>query len=174
MRIFFAVWPPVDTARTLGQWAVQAQQKTGGKLTPEEKIHLTLAFLGDANPEKAIAAGKRVEAKAHKLPIEQARYWRENNIVWAGPRETPPPLKALFESLSVELYREELILERRAFAAHVTLIRKVRAAKSLPPLPALDWPVDEFVLVRSLLSSAGSSYEPLERFRLLVRHKDRR
>jgi 2'-5' RNA ligase len=46
------------------------------------------------------------------------------------------------------------------------LVRKARAAKSLPPLPALDWPVTEFLLVRSTLSSAGSSYEPLERFAL--------
>ena len=166
MRIFFAVWPSVETAHALGRWAAQAQDKTGGKATPAEKIHLTLAFLGDADPEKAIAAGRRVTATAHELPIEQARYWRENNIVWAGPRETPPPLKALFESLSIELYREQFILERRPFAAHVTLIRKARAGKSLAPLPALDWPVDEFVLVRSSLSSAGSTYETLERFPL--------
>jgi 2'-5' RNA ligase len=168
MRIFFAIWPPSGTARALAQWAREAQQKTGGKTTPEEKIHLTLAFLGDCDPGKAISAAKRVNARTHVLPIEQARYWRENNIVWAGPRETPPPLKALFDSLSVELFREEFILERRPFAAHVTLIRKARASKSLPPLPSLDWPVDEFVLVRSALSAAGSSYEPLERFRLKI------
>jgi 2'-5' RNA ligase len=168
MRIFFAIWPPARTARALAQWAREAQQKTGGKTTPEEKIHLTLAFLGDCDPGKAISAAKRVNARPHVLPIEQARYWRENNIVWAGPRETPPPLKALFDSLSVELFREEFILERRPFAAHVTLIRKARASKSLPPLPSLDWPVDEFVLVRSALSAAGSSYEPLERFGLKI------
>jgi 2'-5' RNA ligase len=166
MRIFFAIWPPASTARALAQWARETQQKTGGKTTPEEKIHLTLAFLGESDPQKAIAAAKRVKAKAHELPIEQARYWRENNIVWAGPRETPPPLKALFDSLSVALYREEFILERRPFAAHITLIRKARAAKALPPLPALDWPVNEFLLVRSSLSAAGSAYRPLASFPL--------
>ena len=169
MRIFFAVWPPAKTAGALAQWAGEAQQKTGGKITSRDKIHLTLAFLGAADPEKAIAAGRRVTATAHELPIEQARYWRENNIVWAGPRATPPPLKALFDSLSIELYREQFILERRPFAAHVTLIRKARAGKSLPPLPALDWPVDEFVLVRSSLSAAGSTYEVIEHFSLADR-----
>jgi 2'-5' RNA ligase len=166
MRIFFAVWPPPETAGALAAWAREAQHKTGGKATPEEKIHLTLAFLGETDPTRAIAAAKRVSAKAHQLPIEHARYWRENNIVWAGPRETPPPLKALFDSLSVELFREEFILERRPFAAHVTLIRKARATKSLPPLPSLDWPINEFVLVRSSLASAGSTYEVLEQFPL--------
>jgi 2'-5' RNA ligase len=165
MRIFFALWPPAGTARALAQWARAAQRKTGGKPTDEAKIHLTLAFLGDADARKAISAAQRVTAKPHALPIEQARYWRESHIVWAGPRETPPELKALFERLSLELYREEFLLERRPFAAHVTLIRKARAA-GLPPLPALDWPVDEFLLVRSSLSPGGSTYEILERFAL--------
>lgn len=166
MRIFFALWPPLETARALAQWAGEAQRQTGGRTTSEEKIHLTLAFLGEADPQRAVRAARRVTAMHHTLAIEQARYWRENHIVWAGPRETPAPLQALFDRLSMELYREEFILERRPFAAHVTLIRKARAAKSLPPLPAVDWPVREILLVRSSLSSKGSTYEPLERFAL--------
>ena len=165
MRIFFAVWPPAQAARALAQWAANAQGQVGGKATSEEKIHLTLAFLGDADPAKAIAAARRVGGEKHELPIEQARHWRENNIVWAGPRETPPALKALHQNLSLELYREEFLLERRPFAAHVTLLRKARAAE-LPPLPAVKWPVTEFILVRSSLSSKGATYEPLERFSL--------
>lgn len=165
MRIFFALWPGAETARALAGWASEARAKSAGKATAEERIHLTLAFLGDADPAKAIAAARRVRGEKHELPIEQARYWRENNIVWAGPRETPPALKALHASLCLELYREEFILERRPFAAHVTLLRKARAAE-LPPLPALQWPVTEFILVRSSVSSKGSTYEPLERFAL--------
>jgi RNA 2',3'-cyclic 3'-phosphodiesterase len=166
MRIFFAIWPPAQAARALAQWAREAQRLTGGALTPEDKIHLTLAFLGEADQDRAIRAARKVEGIPHDLPIEDARYWRDNHIVWAGPRETPPPLAALFKRLELELYKEDFILERRPFAAHVTLIRKARAANPLPPLPAIDWPVREFLLVRSKLSSAGSAYEPLERFAL--------
>ena len=165
MRLFFALWPPAETARALGEWAQATQRLTGGKPTEPAKIHLTLAFLGDADLQGAVSAARRVAGRIHKLALEQARYWRENNIVWAGPRATPPALAALFESLSLELYREQFILERRPFAAHVTLIRKARAA-TLPPLPPLEWPVREFILVRSSLSSRGSTYEPLERFML--------
>lgn len=165
MRIFFALWPPPATARALAGWASETRAKTGGSATAGEKIHLTLAFLGDADPARAIAAARRVGGEKHELPLEQARYWRENSIVWAGPRETPPALKALHENLSLELYREEFLLERRPFAAHVTLLRKARAAE-LPALPAVKWPVNGFVLVRSSLSSNGSSYEVLEHFPL--------
>jgi 2'-5' RNA ligase len=65
----------------------------------------------------------------------------------------------------MELYREEFILERRPFAAHVTLIRDARRAP-LPPVPEVAWPVCEFLLVRSSVSSRGATYEPLERFTL--------
>lgn len=165
MRLFFALWPPADTARALAQWANDAQRATRGKTTAEEKIHLTLAFLGEADSTRAVAAARRVSGTRHSLPIEEARYVRENQMVWVRPRETPAALTSLFERLSMELYREEFILERRPFAAHVTLIRKARRA-NLPALPAVQWPVTEFLLVRSALSSKGASYEPLERFTL--------
>jgi 2'-5' RNA ligase len=165
MRIFFALWPPAETARALADWAQAAQRLTGGKPTEAAKIHVTLAFLGDADAQKAVQAAQRVQATRHALPLEQARHWRESNIVCAGPRDTPPALKALVDSLRLELYRSQFILERRPFAAHVTLIRKARTAH-LPPLPLLEWPVREFVLVRSSLSSKGSTYEPLEHFAL--------
>lgn len=149
----------------LGHWAREAQRATGGRVTDDSRIHLTLAFLGEADPVKAIRAASAIRARKHHLPLEQAKYWRENSIVWAGPHATPPALAALHKSLSFELYREELILERRPFAAHVTLIRKARNA-TLPPLPAVQWPVDEFLLVRSSISSKGATYEPVERFAL--------
>lgn len=75
-------------------------------------------------------------------------------------------MRRLAIGLNKVLSNAGFVLERRAFAAHVTLIRKARAPRMLPPLPNVDWPVDEFVLVRSRLSEAGSHYEMLERFPL--------
>jgi RNA 2',3'-cyclic 3'-phosphodiesterase len=161
MRLFFALWPPPEAARALFDFARETQKVSGGRATAQDKIHLTLAFLGEADPARAIKAARTVQGSPHPLPIEEARYWRENHIVWAGPREMPAELKALHAGLAMALYREEFMLERRPFAAHVTLVRKARAAK-LPPIPALRWPVREFFLVRSM----RSTYEPLERFAL--------
>ena len=160
MRLFFAVWPPAATARALADWARAAARESGGSATAEEKIHLTLAFLGEAKPEKALAAARRVNAKKFNLKLEQAVYWQRNRIVWAGPQQAPPELLTMAETLQRELYREEFILEQRAFAAHITLVRKAPAPGQLPELPILQWPVNEFVLVRSI----SGRYEPLERF----------
>ena len=162
MRFFFAVWPPEASARALEGWARGIE----GRITPAAKIHLTLAFLGAVAPEKAIGAARRVAGEPHALPIEKAQYWKHNRILWAGPRETPSALKALVESLHLELYRAEFILESRPYAAHVTLARSAPPPRELPPLPKVEWPVREFTLVRSLVSGKGSVYEIIERFPL--------
>jgi 2'-5' RNA ligase len=157
MRLFFALWPPPDTALALERWA----QGVEGRRTPADRIHLTLAFLGEADEQRASAAARRVQVGQFWLPIEEARHWGHNDIVWAGPRRIPEELGCLAEALQLELYKDNFILERRPFAAHVTLARKA-AAQSLPALPRLEWPVKEFALV----SSADGSYRTLERFPL--------
>jgi RNA 2',3'-cyclic 3'-phosphodiesterase len=161
-RYFFAAWPPAGAAAALEGWAKTLE----GRTTPAAKIHLTLAFLGAVAPEKAIGAARRAQGRPHALPIERAQYWKRNKIVWAGPRETPAGLKALVDSLHLELYKAEFILESRAYAAHVTLVRSAPTPRELPPLPEVEWPVGEFTLVRSAVSNKGSVYEIVERFPL--------
>jgi 2'-5' RNA ligase len=162
VRLFFAAWPPAESAGALEGWARSLE----GRVTPARMIHLTLAFLGVAEPDKAIGAARRVQARAHRLPIEIAQYWKHNRIVWVGPRELPPELKTLVEALHLELSRAEYMLERRPYAAHVTLLRSAPPPAELPPLPPIDWPVREFTLVRSDVSNRGASYEVVERFKL--------
>jgi len=166
VRLFFALWPPAATAQALADWAREVSASSGGRVSATENIHLTLAFLGAVETEKALQAGQRVMAQRHALPIETARYWKHNRIVWVGPRELPAPLKALVEALQLELFREEFMLERRPFAAHVTLLRNAPLPRELSPLPEVEWPVHEFTLVRSTVSSKGSVYEVVERFPL--------
>jgi 2'-5' RNA ligase len=167
--VFFALWPPARTAARLAQWAQDLARETGGRATRQETIHLTLAFIGEietARVEDAIAAARSLHAAAHKLLIEQAVYWAHNRILWVGPQRSSAPMQRLARELGKALRRTGFALERRPFAAHVTLIRKARAPRALPPLPKVEWPVDEFVLVRSVLSNEGSQYAVLERFAL--------
>lgn len=142
------------------------QRDAGGRATADETIHLTLAFLGDADTTKAIAAARRVRGKRFDLPIDATRYWKHNKIVWVGPQSTPPPLQDMVRQLHSALKADGFVLEDRPFAAHITLVRKAARPATLPPLPALAWPAPEFVLVRSTPTNAGSRYEILERFPL--------
>ena len=166
MRLFFALFPPPEAARQLAQWARQVAGETLGKPVRAAHIHLTLAFLGDADGGRAIEAARQVRGDAFELPIEIARYWKHNRIVWAGPERTPAALERLVKALQLELYRAEFILERRPFAAHVTLVRKARDPESLPALPRVDWQVSELLLMQSRLAAAGSTYKVGARFPL--------
>ena len=161
-RYFFALWPPPETAAALETWAKPLE----GRTTPRANIHLTLAFLGDVDPENSCAAARGVQGSAHEIPMDTAKYWKHNRIVWAGPRRTPPALQALVEALHALLERAGYALERRPFAAHVTLARNAPPPRELPALPQVEWPVRELTLVRSTLSPGGSSYEVVDRFLL--------
>jgi 2'-5' RNA ligase len=167
MRLFFALWPPREAAAALHDWALRARAATGGRATRAASIHLTLAFLGEVE-ERRVAELRDLAANGepHALPIERARHWARNRIVWAGPNEMPAPLKALAGTLATQLQERNFPVEQRPFAAHVTLVRNAERSGALPALPQVDWPVREFVLVRSRLSAVGPDYEVLERFAL--------
>jgi 2'-5' RNA ligase len=168
-RLFFAIWPTAETAAGLHRWAKRLERDCGGRAVRAEAIHLTLAFLGEVAGERAAAAAdaaRRARVAPHLLLLEEAHCWARNRIVWAGPREMPAALAALARSLDEALTDRGFRLERRPFAAHVTLLRKAGVSRRLPPLPRLEWPVAEFCLVRSTLDAKGSRYQIVERFAL--------
>lgn len=162
MRLFFALWPPADAARALARWAGELQRDSGGRATAEETIHLTLAFLGEGEPSRAIQAASRVKGRKFEMEVDTAKFWKHNRIVWVGPEKMPVALDRLVKDLHLNLKHEGFALEDRPFAAHVTLIRKANPPKSIPPLPAVPWAAAEFALVRS----AGGRYETVHRFPL--------
>ena len=76
MRLFFALWPPLQTAAALALWAAEVAALARGRAVAGRSIHVTLAFLGDVGEERlpgALRAARRVKGSAHGLPIEQAR-----------------------------------------------------------------------------------------------------
>jgi len=166
VRLFYALWPPRGTAQALAGWASEVRNESGGKLTAVDNIHLTLAFLGAAEPEPAIAAARRVQGRCHELPIDAARYVKRNEMIWVGPETVPPMLASLVADLHRSLSAAGFTLEKRPFAAHVTLVRKARRPSSIPPLPRVEWPVDELLLIASKIGAGGSAYTPLQRFAL--------
>ena len=133
MRLFFALWPPAATLTALVDWAVQAQAVTGGKVTRAEAIHLTLVFLGEVGDGRvgdAIRAGRRIRVKPDALPIEQAKVWSHNSIVWVGPHQTPPALGSLAESLRAQLRTEGFAVDRKSTRLNSSHIQKSRMPSS--------------------------------------------
>lgn len=133
-----------------------------------ETLHLTLAFIGDVPLEdlprlREAAAG--VECEAFSMTLDRLGFWGHNRILWAGSQGAVAGLTELAHALAERLEAAGYssgIKTGRPFAPHVTLVRNV--AERTPELPALapmDWACEQFVLVRSRLSSAGSAYETI-------------
>jgi 2'-5' RNA ligase len=169
LRLFFALWPPVEAARTLHAWAAAAHATTGGRVTREGTIHLTLAFLGEVSGERVgalIDCARRVRAAAFDLRIDEGRWWEHNGIVWAGPKAMPEALRDLAAQLDAALKDGGFRTEKRDFKAHISLVRRAENGQVLPELQPVEWGAGEFVLVRSTLSAAGPAYATLARFPL--------
>lgn len=167
LRLFFATWPPAGRAAELHAWARSVAAGTAERVLPAENLHLTLAFLGATPPERlrtAVEAARAVMFEPHTVRLDRAGHWARSAVVFAAPAETPPALQALATNLRSGLAAAGFVLEDRAFAPHVTLIRKAVAARDLRPLQPVEWPLAAFVLARSTLTENGSQYEILEEF----------
>jgi len=167
-RVFFALWPDAATARRLHALATDAQARCGGRAMRRDTLHLTLAFIGDVSPERLaelLHVGACTGAAAFTLPIDRLGGWRHNRIVWAGAEVCPAPLVDLVARLGAGLAAAGFPVERRAFAAHVTLLRNTRAQPAQSPIAPIDWKVGGFGLFESQLSSEGAHYRPVREWR---------
>lgn len=158
-RLFFALSPDADlVARivALGEGLPEA----GGRRTRPDKLHLTLVFLGDADPELARRAGARVAARvaAFDFALEQSDSFHGGTWIL---RASSAPFDALQAALAFELQAHGVPVhdESRAFIPHVTLRR--RAANRLPrqPIVPIEWKARALCLYDSHLDSG--EYERL-------------
>ena len=168
-RLFFALWPDDELRRALVKESRHWVRACGGRPMRAENIHLTLAFLGNVSERTArcvadAAAG--VGGEAFDLPFERYGFFPRPRVFWTGPRRTPEPLKRLVADLQAALAPCGIEPERRAYKAHLTLARKAHAPKGEWNMTPLNWRVEAFVLVESLPSPEGVSYQPIGRWPL--------
>ena len=157
--MFFAIWPDAAAAAALAELAQVLAQPLQARPTAAEKIHLTLAFLGEVaeqDVERVIEAGDAVRGEGFELVLDHVGSFRKARVAWAGSERPPAALLALNAALRDALTRLALPVEERDFAPHVTLARKVVRALPRTALPRpISWRADAF----SLVKSAGGRYE---------------
>ncbi len=169
VRLYFALWPERHLAEALLVHGETLQRAIGGRLTRVESIHLTLAFLG-AVPETRLDVlcdpPGSIAVPGFVMDFDRLGAWPHNGIGWIAPGADPSGLAQLQSRLSAWLASAGFELEARPFAPHVTLVRKARNRFETQVIEPVRWPVADFCLVRSTLSSAGSRYEVIARFKL--------
>jgi 2'-5' RNA ligase len=152
MRFFLALWPGERERRALAQVAQSLAELASGKAVPPEKIHLTLAFLGEIAPERMASvreAAGEIRGKSFELVLDGVGSFRKARVAWAGSSVLPAGLARLQADLEARLRAREFTLDERPFAAHVTLVRKIAHPVPAAPMPPIRWSADAFVLVRS-------------------------
>ena len=95
-RLFFAIWPDDPGVDRLRALAESLAPRVGGRPVPRDNIHLTLAFLGDLDDERAaIAASAPIEGKALDLSLDRLGSFRKARVAWAGSTRPPAGLIGL-------------------------------------------------------------------------------
>ena len=187
LRLFYAVVPS-EEARARAAAHV-ASLREGCAQRPKvswergAKLHVTIKFFGDVEAgrvEQLSPAARRVAARhAPFTPtLEGCGVFpsrRRPHVLWLGLAGDSGGLDALRRDLEAECAREGFARDPRAFHPHITIARLRSAdadARRLASLHAetgfapVEFPVEEFVLMRSELGPGGSVYTPLARFEL--------
>jgi 2'-5' RNA ligase len=172
-RLFFALWPGVDVRTAIAHQAASlSDHATGGRATTPEGYHLTVLFLGDFHPlpgsvlSAAMEAGASMRMDPFELSIDRAGVFPGSRVLWLGPDAMPAGLLALHEGLMQALAPRLSMQAEPVFVPHVTIRRNTRAAPPKLPLPAVRWPVRDFVLIDS---QPGTPYRILGQWPLLAR-----
>jgi 2'-5' RNA ligase len=163
-RLFFALWPPIELSRELYQLAGNALQGGAGRRVLPENIHLTLAFLGSVDASFRVCAEEAamaIRATPFTLMLEQTGHWLKSGILWAGPRQTPPPLLQLVRELNTGLAGCGYEAEQRPYAAHLTLARIAQPRQDGHSIEPRSWEINRFHLVQSHTYADGARYEIL-------------
>lgn len=169
MRLFFAYWPSSSKAGEIVPWVRSAHALYGGRMMRTDTLHMTLAFLGEAD---AAAIARLVDACAHwSLPsgamvLRQPGCFARAKVVWLGPSGPENGSLAWLYQANERLwaYLAPLGWQPResAFRPHISLLRNAAPAH-LDALqgPAIAWAPERCVLVGSQPTEAGSRYTVL-------------
>jgi 2'-5' RNA ligase len=155
-RLFLALWPDKAVRAALAAWRDAWAWPRGASPVRNDKLHVTLHFLGNQPSElvPALVDGLEVPFSPFQLELGVAKLW-PHGIAVLEPHAEPDELLALYADLSAALVSLGLQPESRKFRPHVTLAR--RAVNATVPLsgPPIQWNIESYALVESRPGNGG-------------------
>ena len=162
MRLFIAILLSDEMKAALIE-AQNAMYDRGlrGNYSPEENLHLTLAFIGDyPAAEPVLDALETVAFRPFSLSLEGIGHF--GDLWWAGLRDSAA-LNAVARRVRRALAESEIPFDRKRFSPHITLVRKAsRDAAGIGIAPA-GMDVEAISLMRSDCGKSGMIYTELGR-----------
>lgn len=180
MRLFVAVFPPMEVREALASAAGGLRVSGEVRWVRSENVHLTLKFLGEVPDESTAHISRALGALAGRhepfglVPSGFGGFpsGRKARVIWAGTRGDVEALAALAEDLESSLEPLGFEREKRPFSPHLTLGRarrrpvRVEVERDSPETGFPGFRVEEVVLVESETNREGARYTPLETFGL--------
>ncbi len=182
MRLFIAIETPPEIRKLIVRLIAPLRTlNVPVRWEQDEKLHVTLKFIGDKPETEVPGIIASLEATASDTPAPFfVRYTspgmfpdrRRPKVIWIGMDDPDGMMKKLSELVNRALEPFGIEREQRAFHPHVTVGRikgKRFPARLLDELEKLTLhtdqvPVSEFVLMKSELKPDGSVYTILGRF----------
>ncbi|HVC00926.1 MAG TPA: RNA 2',3'-cyclic phosphodiesterase [Steroidobacteraceae bacterium] len=169
-RLFFAIWPSAAERAAMTAAAARLALDERSQCVGAEDYHMTVAFVGEVAAPR-LEAVRRIGASAAgsrcRLHFDAYEYWPKPQVVVAAARTIPPSLERLWRELHARLAVLGLALEPKPLRPHVTLVRKMHDAPSLPEMAVCTWEALALCLVRSARSRTMPAYTVVEHWRLL-------
>jgi 2'-5' RNA ligase len=175
-RTFVAIFPPQDVREALIHAAQNLRTSRDFRLVGQEKIHLTLKFLGDVAEQDLGTVEKALQPldESHD-PFEASTSSfgafpsvQKARVLWAGIEQGSDHLRTIAETVENLLFPAGFERESRPYVPHLTLGRaRARQAKLDPPQtspPTLRFTVRGVDLVTSVADQNGVTYSKLASF----------
>ena len=157
-RLFIAVWPPDDVISDLT--ALHRKDQRGVRFVQPENWHITLRFLGDADPNKAVDA-------LRGITFESAHARLGPGVDIFAERALVIPVAGV--DVLAQTVREHTTNigepPTKRFVGHLTVARvkpNVAMPRTLGALISAEFDVAEIALVQSRLHPDGAVYETLQ------------
>ena len=137
MRLFIAIDPGDEIKDALcGVMEELRKGGAGGRFSRRENLHMTLAFIGETEPERLCdvkAAMENVRFEPFLLKMTSPGRFRRDggDILWYGA-DGGDALARLQRSLILELKRRGFSPDEKAFRPHFTIAREAKNAPLIP------------------------------------------
>ena len=158
-RLFFALEPDQKVRREI--YAVQKKLACSGRMIPTERIHATLAFLGQQAPEmipQLCEIASRLNFEPCTLVLDRLGTFRRVSVLWLGATVIPASLRDFHQDLLRKLEKAGIGFDRKAWKPHLTLYRRLRNKTGIMEPVAVNWRLNQFSLIESINVQGGVEY----------------
>lgn len=164
LRVFLALMPPSAVRRILVRYQNQWDLPAPARAVPAQQLHVTLYFLGEVAEQRLPALKQALDLiswQAGDLRIDRAGWFRRAGVAWLAATRVDNALAQLRRRLIVALEPFGPGERHRPWQPHITLYRKLRKPPPTLTVEPLQWNIDGFHLMQSLLTPEGPRYRSL-------------